>query len=87
MRPVFLASVPSDPQAKLDWCVRAIQQIARSSQSADPNVVADGFALSNVTESRTLNAGGGGASHQDLVDVVATFLQDLQKRGSKGDSV
>lgn len=85
MRPVNLGPVPRDSAAKLDWCVRAIQQIASASQTADPNQVADGFALTNVTETRVLNADT--ATLSQICDVVGTFLQDLKRRGSKGAGV
>lgn len=85
MRAVHLGPVPRDAGAKLDWCVRAIQQIASASQAADPNQAADAFTLDNVTASRSLDADT--ATTAQLADVVGTFLQDLKRRGGKGAGV
>ena len=82
MRPVHLGPVPTDVNGKLDWCVKAIQQIARASQTADPNVAADSFALSNVTETRALDADS--TTLAEVADVLCTFIQDLKRRGQKG---
>jgi len=85
MRPVHLGPVPTDPMKKLDWCVMAIQQIARASQTHDPNVTADSFAVSNVTETRTLDADA--TTLAEVADVLCTFIQDLKRRGQKGAAV
>jgi len=63
----------------------AIQQIARASHDADPNVVADGFTLSNVTTTRALNADS--TTLAEVADVLSTFIQDLKQRGQKRAAV
>ncbi len=82
MRPIQLSMPPtSSVEAKLDWCIRAIQEISRASYVADPGVIADGFSVSNVTTSRTLDADT--ATTAEVADVLATLLQDLKQRGAK----
>lgn len=85
MRPVHLGPVPQSDKEKLNWCVAAIQEIARSSQTADPNVVADSFRVSNVTPTRLLDADA--TTLGEVADVVGTLLQDLKRRGQKGAGV
>lgn len=85
MRPVHLGSPPSSDKEKIDWCVRAIQEIARSSQTADPNVMADSFTVANVTETRALDADS--TTLAEVADVLCTFIQDHKRRGQKGTGV
>lgn len=85
MRPVTLGPVPRDAADKLDWCIRAIQQIAAASQTADPNQAADSYTITNLTVSRSFNADT--VTTAQLADIVGTFLQDLKRRGVKGDAV
>jgi len=85
MRPVSLPNPPpitASADAKIDWCIRAIQEIARSSRVADPNKVADEFTVANATATRSLDAATASAS--DVAAVLATFIGDLKQRGSKG---
>lgn len=93
MRQVFLRPMPpnaTDSQ-KLDWCIQMISEIARASQDADPNKYADGYTITNLTETRTLDANAGTladlAAAQAAIDatrdVLLTFIQDHKKRGSK----
>ena len=81
MRPVRLGPVPPDPAGKLDWCVKALQEIALASRDADPNSYADSFVFTNVTDDRTLNCDS--TTLAELADVVATFIQDHKSRGQK----
>lgn len=85
MRPVHLGPVPADAKDKLEWCVAAIQTIARASQVADPNAIADSFTVLNVTETRTLDADS--TTLAEVADVLCTWLRDLKRRGQKGASV
>lgn len=83
MRPVYLdaISVMASPEEKINWCVKAIQQIARASHDNDPNVYADGFTFSNVTETRTLDADS--TTLAEVADVLATWIGDHKTRGAK----
>lgn len=85
MRSVRVGAVPSSYEAKIDWCVAAIQDIARASQTADPNVMADSFAVSNVTETRALDADS--TTLGEVADVLCTFILDHKRRGQKGAGV
>ena len=85
MRPVALpdpSPFAAAVETKIDWCIRAIQEIARSSRVADPNKVADEFTVRNATATRTLDVATASAS--DVAAVVGTFIGDLKQRGSKG---
>lgn len=93
MRPV--AILPMMPNAtdsqKLNWCVAMITAIARASQDADPNRYSDAYTVSNLTETRTLDANAGVladlAAAQAAIDatrdVLLTFIRDHQTRGAK----
>ena len=83
MRPVQIAPIASNASAdaKLKWCIDAISAIARASQVDDPNKAADGFSLTNQTDSRSLDCTG--ATLAQLRQVVGTFLSDLKQRGAK----
>lgn len=85
MRPVSLPDplpMGASVEMKVDWCIRAIQDIARASRVADPNKVADEFTISSATATRTLNAAT--ASVGDVAAVLGTLISDLKQRGSKG---
>lgn len=81
MRAVMLSPPPTDPDGKLDWLISAVQQIARASQTDDPNKYADGFVLTNVTTSRTMDADT--VTLAQLADIVGTFIADHKSRGAK----
>jgi hypothetical protein len=81
MRPIVLSPVPQTAEMQLKWLLDAVQQIARASREADPNSYADGFTLSNVTNTRTLNADT--ATLAQVADVLGTFISDHKSRGSK----
>ena len=84
MRPVPLSPVPMDEKAQLRWCIDAIQTLARASKDSNPNVYADGYTITNVTERRTIDCDT--ITTAELADAVATFLQDHKRRGAKGES-
>jgi hypothetical protein len=84
MKPVTLGTPPADDKGKLDWCVDAIRKIALASKTYDPNVYADGFTLTNITEDRVLDCDS--TSTAELADVLATFIRDHQRRGAKQES-
>ncbi len=85
MRPVTLgAPRGASDKEKLDWCVRSLQEISRATREADPNVAADGFDTSNVTETRSFDADT--VTLAVLADVVGTFIEDLKRRGQKRTS-
>jgi len=83
MRPVAISPLMPGATAeqKLDWCVRMIGEIARASRDADPNTYADGFTITNLTHSRSLDCDT--ATLADLADVVGTLIRDHQTRGAK----
>jgi hypothetical protein len=84
MRRVSFGNPPSNIlQAKPDmrFVLEALREIEKASAEADAGQVADAFTLSNYTETRTLNAGA--ATLGDVANVLATFISDLQKRGTK----
>lgn len=92
MRPVpNLGAPPPDVAGKLDWCVKAIQKIALASQLDDPNKYADEYTFTNATADRTMDCNAGvlanlaaaQAAIDETRDVLATFIQDHQSRGSK----
>jgi hypothetical protein len=61
--------------------LRAIEVASTEDYAAD---AADGFDVTNYTETRTLDAST--ATATDVANVLATFLFDLKKRGSKRKS-
>jgi hypothetical protein len=65
---------------ELQWLVQAVAEIENASREGVFNV-ADAFTIENFTETRTLDAST--ATVADLANFVATFIDDLQKRGSK----
>lgn len=84
MRPVSFGNPPVnvmtvDPGQR--FLFEALREIEKASLVGDAGTVADGFTVSNFTETRTLNAGTATAS--DVANVLATFISDLKKRGSK----
>lgn len=83
MRPVQLGPFPSTQpiEKQIQWLAQAVAAIAAASRDSDPNVYADDYTITNITESRSLNCDT--ATTAQLADVVATFLQDHQTRGSK----
>jgi hypothetical protein len=63
------------------FVLEALREIEKASAEADVGQVADAFTLSNFTATRTLDAATATAS--DVANVLATFISDLQKRGTK----
>jgi hypothetical protein len=59
------------------WAERALHEIENASIE-DATVIADTYTVSNFTASRTLNAGT--ATATQVANVLATFIDDLQKR-------
>lgn len=84
MRKIFLGNPPEgtlqqSPSLRFVFnALREIEQAADEDYAAD---AADGFTVTNYTETRTLNAAT--ATATDVANVLATFLFDLKKRGSK----
>ena len=78
-------------EAKVEFLLRAVQEIERASHELDASRTADSFTISNVTESRTLDANAGVlanlAAAQAAIDAtrdfMLTFIQDLKRRGQK----
>lgn len=84
MRPVSFGNPPvnimtADPGPR--FLFNALREIEKASLEGDTGTVADGFTVSNFTETRSLDASTATAS--DVANVLATFLNDLKKRGSK----
>lgn len=63
------------------FVLESLREIEKASAEGDAGQVADAYTLSNFTETRTLDAST--ATATDVADVLATFIFDLQKRGSK----
>ena len=62
----------------LQDCIRALREIEQASLE-DACQIADGFTVSNFTETTTLDAST--ATTTQLADFVATFIDTLQRRG------
>lgn len=67
--------------APIAWLLRAVMDIAQASNDQITEEVADAYTLSNVTPTRTLDPTT--ATATDVANVLATLLQDMQKRGVK----
>jgi hypothetical protein len=74
-----IAILQAKPEIR--FVLEALREIEKASAEADAGQVADAFTLSNFTETRTFDAGA--ATLADVRNVVATFIFDLQKRGTK----
>ena len=61
------------------WAEAALRQIEHASQE-DATIIADAFTVSNFTVTRTLDAGT--ATATQIANFLATFIDDLQKRGT-----
>ena len=82
MRPVQLGSPISNEEAAFrQWVKSAFREIEEASNEHNTGVTADAYTSSNYTETRALNAGT--ATVADVANVLATFLDDLRKRGVK----
>jgi hypothetical protein len=77
VRPVQLGQ-PMKGQ-EIQWIINALYEIERASQE-DRSEIADGYTVTNLTTNRVLNSGT--ATVAQVAQVLATFLQDTQKRGS-----
>lgn len=81
MRPVILGRpAQKEAEAWRKWADECFAEIERASQD-DIAAIAQDFTVTNHTPTRSLDAGT--AALGDLVDFVCTFIEDLQKRGSK----
>jgi len=82
MKPVSLGNPPhTSLEAKVDWCISALQQIQRASRDADPGKIFDQFTITNLTEDRTLDADS--TTLAEVADVLGTVIKDFKSRGSK----
>lgn len=96
MKRVSLGTPPINGTAdqKLDWCIKSIQALAQATYADDPNVYADAFSMTNLTETRALDANCGVLANLSAAqaaidatrDVLLTFIQDHKQRGSKSRS-
>lgn len=79
MKKLALGS-PANP-GDIGWAHRALKAIERASYE-DVEAVADEYTITGtITELREFDAGA--ATATEMRNVFATFLNDLQKRGSK----
>lgn len=85
MRAVSLGTPPQDPAAFRDWIIRAFRQIEIASNDMTAEKVADGFVVSNLTETRALDASTATAS--EIAEVLGTLIVDFKRRGSKRTSL
>ncbi len=77
MRPIsFHQKLPGEKDEK--WMMRCLRQIEEHSNE-DALPIADQFTVKPTTKTRTLDAGT--ATLSDVVNFLATFIDDLQKRG------
>lgn len=83
MKKLALGSpVGNTVEARLDWLTKtAIPKIVASSFDTDAFDVADGFSVTNVAETRSLDPTT--AQLSDVANFIATFISDMQKRGQK----
>ena len=81
MRIVHLGVPPQDDASFKQWVVSALSEIENASQEGI-ELVADAYTITGtITESRSFNAGTADATA--LRNIIATFINDLKKRGSK----
>lgn len=82
MRPVSFGSPPpvKDAERFATWVKDCMSEIDRASNE-QAEAVADAYAPSNYTATRTLDAGT--ATATDVANVICTFLDDLKNRGTK----
>lgn len=84
MRPLNFGQAPSpvaSASEKLDYCVRAIQQIQAWTNENSASTIAKGFVVSNPTANRTIDVAA--ATLAQTRQVVGTILSDLAKGGAK----
>ena len=81
MRQILLGrNMGLDFQRYVEESLRLIEQ---NSLLDNACTISDDFTVSNFEETRTLDAAT--ATHEDLVNFVATFIRDLQNRGQHAD--
>lgn len=82
MRPVNFGLAPptKEPERFAQWVKDCMSEIDRASNE-QAEAVADAYAPSNYTATRTLDAAT--ASAADIANVLCTFLDDLKNRGTK----
>ncbi|MGH6792466.1 MAG: hypothetical protein ACRECF_06985 [Methyloceanibacter sp.] len=80
-RPIGSPPAQGGVEAKVDWLIKAVQALSRATYDMDSFAISDGFAVENLTESRSLDCDT--ATVAQLSDVVGTLLQDHKRRGSK----
>lgn len=78
---------PADVAGKVEWIIRALRQIETFSNEPTAFTVADNFEVTDYTAERALSGDLGAQTTdealQSVLNVVATFLSDLKKRGPK----
>jgi hypothetical protein len=84
MGTLYLGQPFSSGQDHLNqWMQSALREIERTSrEDADIALVAQDFMPTNFTELRSFDAGT--ATLGDIANVLATFINDIKKRGAKG---
>ena len=83
MRPISLGALSSQASTddKLDWCIRAVHEIARASNE-DAFVVFDSYSTNAAPPiTRTLNVSS--PTSQNLAAVLGSLIADLKRRGVK----
>jgi hypothetical protein len=81
MRPVTLGNPPADQAGKIDWIIRALQEIERASND-DPIKVFDSYS-SNVAPTATRAVNTSSPTTANLAAVLGTLIADMRKRGMK----
>jgi hypothetical protein len=82
MRPIILGQPTAlrDDKAFRTWVMECMNEIERASYD-DVAVVANDFTVTNHTKTRTLDAST--AVLADVINVLCTFIEDIQNRGAK----
>lgn len=81
MKRLSLGTPGQSPEAKLDWIVTSLRKIEDASRGNDPVIIAQNYTLTGTnTATRNLNLTA--PTLANVVAVLATIIQDLQKGGA-----
>lgn len=76
MRRTAIGNPPANDAARMQWIIRALNELNNATFDNDTTQIAAAYTVTNFTETRTLN--GATATLADLINIFGTLVLDLR---------
>lgn len=76
MRRTTIGNPPAGDAARIEWMIKALNEINNATFEDDVKLIAAAYTVTNFTTSRTLD--GATATLADLINIFGTLVMDLR---------